>query len=66
MFHFPFVPLAYIDPGSGSMLIQVLIGTLLALPFFLRSQIGRVYRAVRHREVRRRPEEGSESAPHED
>lgn len=46
---FPFVPLAYIDPGAGSMLVQVIIGTLLALPFFLRTQIGRVYRAIRHR-----------------
>ena len=62
----PFVPLAYIDPGTGSMLIQVIIGTLLALPFFLRTQIGRVYRAVRHREPRRRPEEGNEPATDED
>jgi hypothetical protein len=41
------IPLAYIDPGSGSLLIQVLIGTILAVPFFLRSQLGRLYRAVR-------------------
>ena len=49
MSELPFLPLAYIDPGTGSMLVQVIIGTLLAMPFFLRSQIGRVYRALRGR-----------------
>ncbi len=41
--------LAYIDPGSGSMIIQVIIGTLLAAPFVLRRQIGRAYDALRRR-----------------
>ena len=39
--------LAYIDPGSGSLLIQVIIGTVLAVPFFLRAQLARGYRALR-------------------
>ena len=33
--------LAYIDPGSGSLLIQVIIATILAVPFFLRTQLSR-------------------------
>jgi hypothetical protein len=37
----------YIDPASGSMVIQVLIGGLLALPFFFRRQLARVVSAIR-------------------
>jgi hypothetical protein len=39
--------LAYIDAGTGSMLVQVVIATLVAVPFFLRSHIARGARAVR-------------------
>ena len=39
--------LAYIDPGSGSLIIQAVIATIVAVPFFFRQQIGRVVRAVR-------------------
>ena len=39
--------LAYIDPGSGSLIIQAVIATIVAIPFFFRQQIGRVLRAVR-------------------
>lgn len=46
------VMLAYIDPGSGSLFIQVLIATILAVPYFLRTQIGRAVRAIR----RQKPE----------
>lgn len=38
---------AYIDPGSGSMLIQVLLAGLLAVPFFFRNAIAGVVRRVR-------------------
>ncbi|NJD29579.1 MAG: hypothetical protein FIA92_14975 [Chloroflexi bacterium] len=41
--------LAYIDPGSGSLLIQVLIASVLAVPYFLRTQIGRAVSAIRRR-----------------
>ena len=34
--------LAYVDPGSGSLLIQALIAALVALPFFFRRQLARV------------------------
>lgn len=39
--------LAYIDPGSGSLIIQVVIATLVAIPLFFRTQIARVIHAVR-------------------
>jgi hypothetical protein len=39
--------LAYIDPGSGSLIIQALIAGIVAIPFFFRQQIGRVVHAVR-------------------
>lgn len=38
---------AYIDPGSGSLIIQALIATMVAVPFFLRRQLGRVVSAIR-------------------
>jgi hypothetical protein len=44
MHHF----LAYIDPGSGSLIIQAVIAGIVAIPFFFRQQIGRFVRAVRH------------------
>jgi hypothetical protein len=39
--------LAYIDPGSGSLIIQALIAGVVAIPFFFRQQIGRFVRTVR-------------------
>jgi hypothetical protein len=41
--------LAYLDPGSGSLLIQVIIASVLAVPYFLRTQIGRAISLVRGR-----------------
>ena len=32
--------LAYIDPGSGSLLLQAVVAGLLAIPFFFRRTIG--------------------------
>ena len=43
MHHF----LAYIDPGSGSLIIQAVIAGIVAIPFFFRQQIGRFVRRVR-------------------
>ena len=40
---------AYIDPGSGSLIIQVVIATLVAIPIFFRTQIGRIVNRVRGR-----------------
>ena len=39
--------LAYIDPGSGSLLLQVVLAGALAVPFFLRSTIARGWRRLR-------------------
>ena len=39
--------LAYIDPGSGSLIIQAVIATAIAIPIFFRQQIARIARAVR-------------------
>jgi hypothetical protein len=41
----PFV--AYIDPGSGSMLLQVILAGLLAVPFFFRRTVADVWHRVR-------------------
>ena len=42
---------AYIDPGSGSLIIQALIAALVAAPFVLRQQIGRFVRRIRGQEA---------------
>lgn len=34
--------LAYLDPGSGSLLLQLLLAALLGLGVFIRSQWGKV------------------------
>ena len=39
--------LAYIDPGSGSLIIQALIAGLVAVPIFFRHQIARLVRTLR-------------------
>ena len=38
---------AYIDPGSGSMLLQVLLAGILAVPFFFRRTISDIWHRVR-------------------
>jgi hypothetical protein len=39
--------LAYIDPGSGSMLLQVILAGVLAVPFFFRRVISDGLRRLR-------------------
>jgi hypothetical protein len=42
------IPLpAYIDPGSGSLIIQAAIAAIIAIPILFRSQVTRVMRALR-------------------
>jgi hypothetical protein len=43
--------LAYIDPGSGSLIVQAAIAAIVAVPVFFRHQIGRALAVVRGREV---------------
>ena len=38
--------LGYIDPGAGSLIVQALIGTLVAVPYLLRRQLARVLRTL--------------------
>ena len=52
---------AYIDPGSGSLIIQALIAGMVALPIFFRQQIARAVRTVRGGS-----DLGSDSAPSQD
>jgi hypothetical protein len=47
--------LAYIDAGSGSLIIQAVVATLVAVPFFFRQQIGRLVSAVRRPDDRTAP-----------
>jgi hypothetical protein len=39
---------AYIDPSSGSLIIQAAIAAVIAIPVLLRSQLARVLRVLRH------------------
>ena len=39
--------LLYIDPGSGSLLIQALLAALLAIPFLFRRTIGNAWHRLR-------------------
>lgn len=39
--------LGYIDPGSGSMLLQVILAGVLAVPFFFRRVIADTWHRVR-------------------
>ena len=41
------VNLIYIDPGAGSMVIQAVLATALAIPFFFRTRISRVVQRMR-------------------
>ena len=41
--------LAYIDPGAGSMVIQAFLAAALAIPFFFRTQVSRLYSRIRGR-----------------
>jgi hypothetical protein len=41
---------AYIDPSSGSLIIQAAIAAVIAIPVLLRSQLARALRVLRHRD----------------
>ena len=38
---------AYIDPGSGTMILQVLLAGALAIPFFFRRAISGAWQRIR-------------------
>lgn len=39
--------LAYIDPGSGSILLQLLVGSIVGLGLFFRQSVARVFGVFR-------------------
>ena len=39
--------LAYIDPGSGSLIIQVVIASIIAIPVLFRAKVAQITRAIR-------------------
>jgi hypothetical protein len=41
--------LGYLDPGAGSLVIQAILASALAIPFFMRTQIGNAIRRFRDR-----------------
>lgn len=41
------MPFAYIDPGSGTLLLQVILAGALAVPFFFRRVIADGWRRIR-------------------
>lgn len=51
---------AYIDPGSGSMLLQVLLASVLAVPFFFRRAITDGWRRIRGEGTAAQPVERGE------
>jgi hypothetical protein len=56
--------LAYIDPGSGSMILQVILAGVLAVPFLFRRAIGDFVRRVRGRRNDDRTASGTERSQH--
>jgi hypothetical protein len=58
---------AYIDPGSGSLLLQAILAAIISIPFFFRRTIGgalsRLRGGVRRPSVDAGPE-GSEPSEH--
>ena len=38
---------AYIDPGSGSLMLQLLVGSVVGLALFFRQNLARLFRLFR-------------------
>ena len=55
------MPLLYIDPGAGTMVIQAALATLIAIPFFFRAQVTRALQRLREIRGRGHDEPSSES-----
>lgn len=41
------VPLAYIDPASGTILLQLMIGFVVGAGVYFREQVGRLFRVFK-------------------
>ena len=55
--------LAYIDPGSGSLVIQALVAGLVAAPILFRRQITRFVQAVRGQDTPAQAAPAPDDAP---
>ena len=55
------MPLLYIDPGAGTMVIQAALAALIAVPFFFRAQVTLVVQRLREIRGRGHDEPSSES-----
>jgi len=44
--------IAYIDPGAGSLVVQALIASIVAVPFYFRRQLSRAVRSLGRVKVR--------------
>ena len=55
------MPILYIDPGAGTMVIQAALAALIAVPFFFRAQVTRVVQRLRVIRGRAHDESSSES-----
>ncbi len=54
--------IAYLDPGSGSLIFQALVGAVLAVVYFARSGLTQLIRKVRHnKRTRETSEEPSDA-----
>jgi hypothetical protein len=51
----PPMPVAYMDPGTGSLLIQAALAALLTIPFLIRRRIGGGIDWLLRKAGRRRP-----------
>ncbi len=55
------MPLLYIDPGAGTMVIQAALAALIAIPFFFRAHVTRALQRLRELRGRGHHESSSES-----
>jgi hypothetical protein len=46
----PAVPPAYLDPGSGSLIIQATLAAALSVPFIMRSKVRAFWARLRRRQ----------------
>ena len=55
------MPILYIDPGAGTMVIQAALAVLIAIPFFFRTQVTRALQRLRELRGRAHDESSTES-----
>ena len=55
------MPILYIDPSAGTMVIQAALAVLIAIPFFFRTQVTRALQRLRELRGRTHGESSTES-----